>query len=60
MRRTPHMKAHILRFTLAAVVAAILGLAAAVAGAPSGGIKQPDKLIILSTTDVKGRTNPCG
>ncbi len=54
------MKAHILRITLAAVVAALLGLAAAVAGAPSGGIKQPDKLIILSTTDVKGRTNPCG
>lgn len=23
-------------------------------------ILQPDKLIILSTTDVKGKTSPCG
>jgi hypothetical protein len=23
-------------------------------------IKQPDKLVILSTTDVKGKTSPCG
>jgi len=23
-------------------------------------LKQPDKLIILSTTDVKGKTGPCG
>lgn len=54
------MKGHIVRFTLAAVVAALLGLVAAVAGAPSNTVKQPDKLVILSTTDVKGRTNPCG
>jgi hypothetical protein len=32
------------------------------AGATTGGdsVKQPDKLIILSTTDVKGKTSPCG
>ena len=23
-------------------------------------VLQPDKLIILSTTDVKGKTSPCG
>jgi len=42
------------------VASALLGLLAAGASAPSRDIKQPDKLVILSTTDVKGRTNPCG
>ena len=30
------------------------------AGAADAPILQPDKLIILSTTDVKGKTSPCG
>jgi len=30
------------------------------AAATSSKILQPDKLIILSTTDVKGKTSPCG
>ena len=31
------------------------------ASAPkSSALLEPDKLIILSTTDVKGKTSPCG
>jgi len=30
------------------------------AAATSTKLLQPDKLIILSTTDVKGKTSPCG
>ena len=30
------------------------------AGASAPAIKKPDKLVILSTTDVKGKTSPCG
>jgi hypothetical protein len=44
----------LLALTLAIV--ACLTLAAA-ANAP---VLQPDKLVILSTTDVKGETSPCG
>ncbi len=53
------MKSLKVRITAAAVlaIAAILALAAAT---PSGPPKEPDKLIILSTTDVKGKTGPCG
>jgi hypothetical protein len=40
-----------------------LGLSAwvvlAAASSPKG-VRQPDKLVILSTTDVKGKTSPCG
>ena len=46
---------------LAGVVLAALGwlvLAGAAAKAPTNA--QPDKLIILSTTDVKGEIKPCG
>ena len=32
----------------------------AAATAPQGTTLEPDKLIILSTTDVKGKTSPCG
>lgn len=46
------------RVALSFVVLAVLVLA--VAAAVSDTIKQPDKLIILSTTDVKGKTSPCG
>ena len=42
--------------------AQLLGnLVLAGASAPkSTATLQPDKLIILSTTDVKGKTSPCG
>jgi hypothetical protein len=44
---------------VAALVA--LALAAALLGASSPGkVLQPGKLIILSTTDVKGENEPCG
>jgi len=47
---------------LACSVAALLTwLVLAGASAPkSGASLQPTKLIILSTTDVKGKTSPCG
>ncbi len=38
----------------------VLLLAALTAAAARGPLQQPDKLIILSTTDVKGKTSPCG
>jgi hypothetical protein len=47
------------RFHLAALLLLVL-LALAGATALSDSAKQPDKLVILSTTDVKGKTSPCG
>lgn len=44
----------------AAVLMAIIAFLVMAAAAPSGPAKEPDKLIILSTTDVKGKTGPCG
>jgi hypothetical protein len=44
-----------------AMVLAILALLGAIgASALSDTARQPDKLVILSTTDVKGKTSPCG
>ena len=43
--------------TLATV--AVLSATAAKA-VNSARVLEPDKLIILSTTDVKGKTSPCG
>jgi len=55
------MKSLVTRFltgTLVAIVAwLVLAGAAAVRKDP---IKEPDKLVILSTVDVKGKTSPCG
>jgi len=42
--------------TLLALV--IVALQAAIAA--NAPVLQPDKLVILSTTDVKGKTSPCG
>jgi hypothetical protein len=46
---------------LTALLAALVTVAL-LAGAASKSAKvlEPDKLIILSTTDVKGKTSPCG
>ncbi len=44
--------------SLALALLAWLTLAGA-ASAPTA-IKNPDKLVILTTTDVKGKTSPCG
>ena len=46
---------------LASVLLAVLAwLALAGATTGSGTLKEPDKLVILSTVDVKGKTSPCG
>lgn len=47
-----------IRVAVALAVLALLALAGA--NALSDANKQPDKLIIISTTDVKGKTSPCG
>ncbi len=53
------MKSLAIRVLAAAVMALIAWVMLAAATAPQGGL-EPDKLIILSTTDVKGETGPCG
>ncbi len=46
---------------LTAVLAALVTMALlAGAAARSAKVLEPDKLVILSTTDVKGKTSPCG
>jgi hypothetical protein len=44
---------------LASLVMALVAWLMLVGAAPTA-IKKPDKLVILSTTDVKGKTSPCG
>ncbi len=48
------------RFRVALLLLVLAVLASAVTVAISDSAKEPDKLIILSTTDVKGKTSPCG
>ena len=54
------MKLLVARFRVAAVLVLLAALAMAGASAMSDSTRQPDKLVILSTTDVKGKTSPCG
>ena len=55
------MKPLAIRMFAAAVMALIVWVMLAAATTPQGGsLLEPDKLIILSTTDVKGKTSPCG
>jgi hypothetical protein len=54
------MKTLLSRILATAVLAAIAWLLLAGASPPRGPIAQPDKFIILSTTDVKGHDGPCG
>jgi hypothetical protein len=51
------MKSHVSRL-VAALVAIVV--AALLAAASPGKTLEPGKLIILSTTDVKGENEPCG
>jgi len=44
---------------LAATVLAVVSCLTLIAASTPKNL-QPDKLIILSTTDVKGKTSPCG
>ena len=43
-----------------ALLAVLIWLALAAATASQPAPTQPDKLVILSTSDVKGEINPCG
>ena len=57
------MKSWLIRLSASAAFAAICWLllaGAAATGTKSGTVLEPTKLIILSTTDVKGKTSPCG
>jgi hypothetical protein len=54
------MKSLAPRILASAVLAFLAWLMLAGATAPKASIKEPDKLVILSTTDVKGKTSPCG
>ena len=52
------MKSFATRMLASALLAVIAWLA--IAGATAKGPAQPNKLVILSTTDVKGEFKPCG
>lgn len=54
------MKILSFRFLAAAVLALLAWVLLAGASAPRRGVLEPDKLVILSTSDVKGKTDPCG
>ena len=54
------MKVRTPRILALALIALIAALAASAASAAQDPILQSDKLVILSTTDVKGKTSPCG
>ncbi len=54
------MKSSATRILAAAVLALVSWLLLAAASAGKGPVLQPDKLVIISTTDVKGKTSPCG
>jgi hypothetical protein len=54
------MKSLSSRIIATAVLAMLAILMLAGATAPKTSVKEPDKLVILSTTDVKGKTSPCG
>ena len=54
------MKSLAVRVLTSALFAAVCWLILANAAAPRAANLAPDKLIIISTTDVKGKTSPCG
>ena len=54
------MKTLLSRILATALIAAVAWLLLAGASAPRGNTLEPDKLVILSTNDVKGKTDPCG
>ncbi len=54
------MKTVAARILASALLAVVAWLVLAGATASKGSGKEPDKLVILSTADVKGKTSPCG
>jgi len=53
------MKLTVLR-TVAVLAALVAAALLAGAASKSTTVLSPDKLVILSTVDVKGKTSPCG
>jgi len=54
------MKSILSRILATAALATLGWLVLAGAATPKAPILEPGKLVILSTTDVKGKTSPCG
>jgi len=54
------MKPFASRLLASTLLAALAWLTIAGATAPKGSVMEPNKLVILSTTDVKGEFKPCG
>jgi hypothetical protein len=54
------MKTTLSRILATALLATIAWVLLAGASAPRRNVLEPDKLVILSTNDVKGKTDPCG
>jgi hypothetical protein len=54
------MKTLLSRILATALIAAVAWVLLAGASVPRGNALEPDKLVILSTNDVKGKTDPCG
>jgi hypothetical protein len=54
------MKTLLSRILATALLAAVAWVLLAGASAPRGTTLEPDKLVILSTSDVKGKIDPCG
>ena len=54
------MKSLFIKSAALAALAIVAILAMRAATAANAPLLQPDKLVILSTTDVKGKTSPCG
>lgn len=52
------LSGRVLALTVLAVLAWIV--LAGASASKNGPMLQPDKLVILSTTDVHGETSPCG
>ena len=53
------MKLALSRLSAAALLAILLVVISGATGSKGPNL-QPNKLLILSTTDVKGKTGPCG
>ena len=54
------MKSSLARIASLALLALMAWIVIVGAAATQAPILQPDKLVILSTTDVHGETSPCG
>jgi hypothetical protein len=60
MENAPRMKSLVSRTLAMSALLVLVIVAMQAATAAKGPVLQPDKLVILSTVDVKGKTSPCG